>query len=393
MKAIDCAKVVVCICGGIVWCASGAQAAELPPDPDNAALLYYQAALRIPELSVSLYSRLKSVQFGADPDELVREYTEERRDVIRLAEAATRIPQCSWGTLYSQGDSLRDALHGRLLQLPLHFNLNARILSADGDCVAALGMALNMRCFAAHIADGTIYTYNQALQFDTEALICIADILGSTQVDSAALVWLQAQLATVQGPPPAPGRTVQMTLDHAMHPASIARWREEVAGAKDAAALLALLDDEQVLERARELAGEFSAHVQAIIGIEKPYSEKYAELSELADGLFERHQQGDPVVFVLFWGGLSPQGLACAQYNAYVRHLSRFNAVRAAAELYLEKAQNGELPDTLPSHLPPDPFSGQDFEYQITDEGFTLRCRAEEIGEGRIWEFEFDVAQ
>lgn len=33
----------------IVFCALAAQASTLPPDPNNAALLYYQAFLRQPE--------------------------------------------------------------------------------------------------------------------------------------------------------------------------------------------------------------------------------------------------------------------------------------------------------------------------------------------------------
>jgi hypothetical protein len=37
------------------------------------------------------------------------------------------------------------------------------------------------------------------------------------------------------------------------------------------------------------------------------------------------------------------------------------------------------LPETLPDYLPKDPFSGQDFEYEITEKGFVLRCRAKDI--------------
>jgi hypothetical protein len=62
--------------------------------------------------------------------------------------------------------------------------------------------------------------------------------------------------------------------------------------------------------------------------------------------------------------------------------------------VYRIKATTGQLPENLPDGLPKDPYSGKDFEYQVTDEGFILRCRAEAIGGygPKIRQFEFRVA-
>ena len=93
--------------------------------------------------------------------------------------------------------------------------------------------------------------------------------------------------------------------------------------------------------------------------------------------------------FVLIWP--FPSNVA-EWHDIYVRGIANFNATRVALEIYLVKAETGQLPEVLPSNLPKDPFSSQDFEYETTSQGFVLRCREEEIGE-KVWEYEFAIAQ
>jgi len=69
------------------------------------------------------------------------------------------------------------------------------------------------------------------------------------------------------------------------------------------------------------------------------------------------------------------------------------NAIRTAIEIYLMKTETGQLPEMLPANLPKDPFSGQDFEYEATEEGFVFRCREKEIGINKVLEYEFVIAQ
>lgn len=61
------------------------------------------------------------------------------------------------------------------------------------------------------------------------------------------------------------------------------------------------------------------------------------------------------------------------------QYRAELNALKAAIEIYLIRAQKGNLPDSLLGGLPKDPFSGKDFEYETTDDGFILRCRARDI--------------
>jgi hypothetical protein len=71
-------------------------------------------------------------------------------------------------------------------------------------------------------------------------------------------------------------------------------------------------------------------------------------------------------------------------YSIEIRTKTISNALRTAVEIYLIKAKRGNLPDTLPAGLPGDLFSGKDFKYEKTADGFALRCQGEEFQKGRM---------
>ena len=62
-------------------------------------------------------------------------------------------------------------------------------------------------------------------------------------------------------------------------------------------------------------------------------------------------------------------------YRLHVNGLAPAHAVQAAIRVCRVKAKTGWLPRKLPAGLPKDPYSGEDFEYRVTDEGFSLTCR------------------
>ena len=66
--------------------------------------------------------------------------------------------------------------------------------------------------------------------------------------------------------------------------------------------------------------------------------------------------------------------------------------MKAGIEICLQKAETGTLPDALPAGLPQDPFSGQDFAYKRTKNGFVLCCQGVERGsDDKVNEFVFTV--
>jgi len=59
-------------------------------------------------------------------------------------------------------------------------------------------------------------------------------------------------------------------------------------------------------------------------------------------------------------------------FSHSIRFKTYNNAIRVAIELYLIKAKTTDLPDKLPIGLPKDLFSGKDFEYEKTADGFVI---------------------
>jgi hypothetical protein len=80
-------------------------------------------------------------------------------------------------------------------------------------------------------------------------------------------------------------------------------------------------------------------------------------------------------------------------YNLSVRANALNNATRTAVEIYIIKTKTGKLPDALPADSPKDPFSGKDFEYEVTKKGFILRCQAEDLKKNDIHQYEFKVSK
>ena len=146
----------------------------------------------------------------------------------------------------------------------------------------------------------------------------------------------------------------------------------------------------QVLERARSAWNEVFKSALAIMESEKSPHEKQRELEELSAEAGIKVNDRDPMT-------LMPNlQTVDGMYAGYVNCLARVHAAQAAIAIYHVKATTGQLPQTLPEGLPKDPYSGKDFEYQVTAKGFILRCRAKFTIDGRENEepkqFEFPVA-
>jgi hypothetical protein len=79
-------------------------------------------------------------------------------------------------------------------------------------------------------------------------------------------------------------------------------------------------------------------------------------------------------------------------YNRGVTSRTQSNATRAATDIYIIKAETSRLPDTLPIGLPKDLFSGKDFAYEKTDDGFVLRCQGRDLEKDTVHEYQFKIA-
>lgn len=163
-------KNVHAICGILLLAAVGARAATLPPDPDNAALLYYQAYLLLPEPSVAEIRARGDVLLGGEPNETLRFYLKRADDAFEFMITAADRTSCRWGVPYSKVFGLPLAQGILIRDLSLWMKANARVLAADGHPGTALERRVTLRRFASHVGDGPPLMYLNSLGVDMSAL-------------------------------------------------------------------------------------------------------------------------------------------------------------------------------------------------------------------------------
>ncbi len=411
----------ITICCITFLCTLGAKASTLPPDPNNAALLYYQALSPWSDVRSS-YADTDTAQEPNDDsetppstdntklDELrkmereyTRKYVKKRREsrrrlkrnrTIQIVEAASRIPHCTWGIYHSKGWELIALLP--LRQLAFLLDDDARALADAGDYRLALERCLTIRRFARHLGDEGMRMHNMSLGADGGAFNRIRYILGSMPPDVGTLEWLKAQLAATPGASesfvPALKFDYELALQrlHAS-PKTVAWIRSRLlveaafaAKNKEAEEKLKSMKDDELIpliqEDASMLFDPFFDSVRRAIESDKPYAQTYAELELLIYKL-----KGNVSFYII-----APfYDLTCIEvtprfYNLHANRKTLINSVEAAIEIYLVKAKTGQLPETLPDGLPKDPYTGGDFRYEITDEGFALRCQGKDFQKGRL---------
>jgi hypothetical protein len=54
---------------------------------------------------------------------------------------------------------------------------------------------------------------------------------------------------------------------------------------------------------------------------------------------------------------------------------------------------HSEVADALPAGLPKDAFSGKDFKYEKTKDGFVLRCRGRDLGKDELYQYEVKLSK
>jgi len=360
----------------------------IPPDPDNAALLYYQAFLTLAQLSDEARDHIGDVARGeTPPDNQVRQDVSKCAGAIEFAEAAAKVPSCNWGVRYSQGFSALMPQMAQMRYLTFVLIADARIRAADGEYKAALERCLITGTFARHIGDDTFISYLVSLSVRGLAYKCMQDIMGRAAGDAELLRWLKSELAASDTATLSPVRPLKLELEivgDLMRMDNVEKLARVLAGfgGKASAAQIAKATDEKTLEQARRIYTERISSALTIMSTSMPYEQAQSRLKQLAGGL----DPNDPseATVQAFIPGLDK---IFAQKIAIETHA---NAVKAAIEILLSRARTGQLPDALPSGLPKDAFSGRDFEYAKTNEGFTLRCPGKDAD---TYRYEFKVTK
>ena len=357
-----------------------------PPNPDNAALLYYQAFLLRPEPNMAINKKIHNILFDTGPDRQIRTYLGHCLPMMEMAEIASRIPQCTWGVWQGRELSLlsKRALDSQVSYLWQILMVDARTLAADGHYRAALERCLTLRRLARHLSEDPRLDL-AARNPDFMALRTIQHVLGVMPPDADILTWFRGRLAVVKGLRLSFAQMLQAksisffylmrtnpgTVSH-LRNLLVERAEDEIAKEK-----LRNLTDDQLLLRTREGFPHLVDLIVQVADSEMTYEQKCAQMQSFINKLTEADGI-DPVAKCAIFVS-DTRGMIERQYPFLVGHAAHINGIKAAVEVYLVVAKTGRLPEKLPDHLPKDPFTGQDFVYEITDEGFALRCQGKEF--------------
>lgn len=359
-----------------------------PPDPDNAALLYYQGILTLVELNEEARDRIRGVARGeVKPDDKVREDISKCIGAIQFAEAAAQVPECNWGVRYSQGfDALMPQMaHMKVLTFVLI--ADARIRASDGDYKGALERCLMTGIFAHHVGDDTLVSYLVSLSVRAMVYKCMQDIIGQAVNDEELLGWLKNELATSSVYTLSPVKPLKIELEivtDLMQMDNVEKLARVLADS-DEKKMADIINkaDKKTLEQARRVYSERIKSALTVFSTPMRYEQAHSKLKQLANNF-------------------DPNDPASAAAGAFIPALARIltlkirtdthaNAIKAAIDICMTRAKTGRLPDALPMGLPKDVFSDKDFKYEKTTDAFVLSCRGKDLEKDETYKYEFKV--
>ena len=361
--------------------------------PDNAAALYYKAFL-LYERDKQMEERLADLAKGRiNLDETIKNYVKKNRNIINIAIDASERENCDWGINYSEGMSVLIPHLSKMRILARLVITDAKILAEQGDYEGALNRCTSVLKMAQHVNDGIIINYLVGISLRDLANNCIRSILGNMQPDSETLNWLKSELLETELDPSSVKAAIGADSNAFMTGVGIET--------KDK--LLRFLDDEcdglsfprYASERIKNADEEFFGKnlsywenyvSRQIAAFDLPYQQAHAKLKELSEIPGKEAPENPDATLTLVF---APAVQNVCSLDVRIKTFS--NAIRAAVDIYTIKAQTGRLPETLPPNLPLDLFSDRDFEHERKDDGFILRCRARDLKEDKIHEYEFKV--
>ncbi|UCD50445.1 MAG: hypothetical protein JSW27_23335 [Phycisphaerales bacterium] len=232
---------------------------------------------------------------------------------------------------------------------------------------------------------------------DAKAFALIKHFLAWMPPDANMITWLELQLGREEGPSWRPRRALASWRDM-----EIESWRASpevyehrrtvyLRQMTDPAAVEELqnLAVPELLGRMRTAYNRFLDSAAVILEGDSSYQDTCTRIEQLIEGVHAEGMKGSAIAFMY----------PCVDtvddyYTMHINAKALANAVKVALAVYRLKAETGRLPEALPDGLPGDPYSGKDFEYEITGEGFTLRCRAMAAGYSQgPRHFDFKVRQ
>lgn len=368
---------------------SDASASIYPPE--NAATLYYKAFM-LYQMDETMNTMLGDViKDKTEINETIRDYVKKNQKVVQILLDASEIEHCDWGINFSQGYETEIPHPFKMKEVGRLMLANAKILAQQGDYEEALMHCISAYKMGKHTGDISLICYMVGTLIITATNDCVADILSSMPTDLELLTLLKNEITQVDKIPFSIKAALvkeQEVGDVSMRPDKI-NYVIEICSCSEELKnkiLSAINTDDQFLTKSRQYWNDYMKEV--IVTCDLPYQQAYLKLKELVQKPSEQAKENPEADLTAISAPIFHKA-----FSLSIRLASHCNAIDTAIELYTVKAKTGVLPDTLPAGLPGDLFSGKDFEYEKSDDGFILRCRAKDLVKDKIHEYKFKVKE
>jgi hypothetical protein len=359
--------------------------------PDNAAVLYYRACLIYDANNMMTNKVTDFVKGNIGIDKEIKDYVQKNKFAIKYFVDAGDAPNCDWGLDYSEGIELQMPRLAPLRILARIVQAQAKIAADSADYKRALELCLSIHEASPHIADGgVLISHLVGISLNALANQCIMEILPQISDNPDMLIWLKNQIYDVSERSP----SVKVSINGDL------RICSQDINKEKAEYILKMSGDDIPKDKRKIIRNADEAFFKAnkeyfldylstcLTAVDLPYPQSYEQLEKLAKKpANESKKNPDAIMSTLVTPALST--ILCLD----LKIRTQFNAVKTALNLYIIRAKSNQLPDELPANLPKDLFSGKDFEYEKTKDGFVLRCQGKDLSKDKIYEYEFKVKQ
>lgn len=404
MKANNRTELICYIWIGFIMLMPQSSVFALPPDPDNAALLYYQAFCVYEKPDDSMKDMVGDLAKGKiEPNPTITKYIEGCRPAIKLAESAGALTKCDWGVKYSDGLDAQARHLAETRMLTYIILADARIALSQDNYDLAIQRCLTARKLAIDVGQDPLavgYLVEKAIEKLTNK--CIQEILSADVMDLQTLQQLKSRLDELDSRVKPVEFFLETEQEVMARYITTERIRDLLPyiNPESLPRLVNASDDtrEYILNYVRNADEQFCRKnlvyfnnywSEIFSALKLPYQQAYNELKELEKKYLENYndcQENPDAIMTILLGPAWDK-----PYNDGIQSETFSNAVKTALEIYILTAQTGQLPDSLPACSPKDLYGGNNFEYKKTADGFVLRCRGEDLAENKIHEYEFKV--
>ena len=358
--------------------------------PDNAAVLYYKAFM-LYESPDNIGNMLWDYWKGKiESNEKIEECLKKNRRIIDMVLDASRIDHCDWGLDYSRGTEVLLPPHHKARDIFALLAAEARMQADRGDYKKALGRCISICRMARHLNERPIISYLVGIAINAANNQCITLFLSEMPLNTEILTWLRGELAELDKQPFSIEPVLRWKREAGIISMSPERIRDAVeSGLDDGPAKKKILEristaNQQFYAKNITYWNNFINSLEAAFDL--PYPQGYAKLKKLDEELSKEFNTNPDATLTILFGGPWQR-----IFTLSVRFNTHSNALKAAIEIYIIKAKTGKLPDALPAGLPGDLFSGKDFKYEKTTDGFVLHCRGKDLDRDETYKYEFKV--